>query len=200
MRVMASRRNTERVERLADEDLLVEIARGDEDAFEALYDRHNRVGWSLALRLLNDRPSAEDVLQEAFLAVWRGSSTYGPGKGSVRTWLLSIVHHKAVDRLRQRVAIGRRHDALTDIARTTTEDSPDTADVAVSRVEAQEIRSALADVPEEQQQIITLAYYGGYSHDEIAQMLALPLGTVKSRMRLGLERVRKNIGAEVAPA
>lgn len=192
-------RRFERFERLADEELLESVRDGYDRAFEVLYDRHSRVAWSLAMRLLHDRQAAEDLVQEAFLGVWRGSASYRPGAGSVRTWLLSIVHHRAVDRLRQGAAIQRRQAALEEVASTESHSAPDTADVALGHVQAAQIRSALADVPDDQQHVLELAYYGGYTHDEIAQLLALPLGTVKSRMRLGLERVRRNVGAEVAP-
>lgn len=188
-----------RRERLADEELVVAVGDGDEGAFEVLYDRHSRVAWSLAMRLLHDRQAAEDLVQEAFLGLWRGSATYSPAAGSVRTWLLSIVHHRAVDRLRQGAAGQRRQAALEEIASTESRAAPDTADLALGRVQAAQIRSALADVPDDQQHVLELAYYGGYTHDEIAQLLALPLGTVKSRMRLGLERVRRNVGAGLAP-
>ena len=178
--------------RLADEDLLDLAARGDEPAFEVLYDRHGKVAWSLAFRLLGERPAAEDLVQEAFLAVWNGAGAYSSVKGSVRTWILSIVHHRAVDRLRQGAASRRRQEALEQVA-AVAPDAPDAAEVALARVEAREVQSALSDVPDDQLQVLRLAYYGGYTHHEIADMLSLPLGTVKSRMRLGLDRVRRNL-------
>lgn len=178
--------------RLADEDLLELAARGDEVAFEVLYDRHGKVAWSLAFRLLGERSAAEDLVQEAFLAVWNGAGGYSSVKGSVRTWVLSIVHHRAVDRLRQGAASRRRQEALEQVA-AMRPDAPDAAEVALARVEAREVQSALVDVPDDQLQVLRLAYYGGYTHHEIADLLSLPLGTVKSRMRLGLDRVRRNL-------
>lgn len=178
--------------RLADEDLLELAARGDEVAFEVLYDRHGKVAWSLAFRLLGERSAAEDLVQEAFLAVWNGAGGYSSVKGSVRTWVLSIVHHRAVDRLRQGAASRRRQEALEQVA-AMRPDAPDAAEVALARVEAREVQSALVDVPDDQLQELRLAYYGGYTHHEIADLLSLPLGTVKSRMRLGLDRVRRNL-------
>jgi len=194
---MVGRRSGEDRSRLADEDLVVRVARSDERSFEVLYDRHGRIAWSLAFRLLGEREAAEDLVQEAFLAVWNGAAGYTQAKGSVRTWILSILHHRAVDRLRQTSASRRRQDALEQVAMIEPA-APDAAEVALARVEATEIRSALADVPGDQLEVLRLAYYGGYTHHEIAGMLSLPLGTVKSRMRLGLERVRRNIDPGLA--
>ena len=194
---MVGRRSGEDRARLADEDLVVHVARGDERAFEILYDRHGKVAWSLAFRLLGDREAAEDLVQEAFLAVWNGAAGYSQAKGSVRTWVLSILHHRAVDRLRQGAASRRRQEALEQVAMIEPA-APDAAEVALARVAANEVQSALADVPGDQREVLRLAYYGGYTHHEIAGMLSLPLGTVKSRMRLGLERVRRNIDPGLA--
>ena len=194
---MVGRRSGEDRARLADEDLVVQVAQGDEGSFEVLYDRHGKVAWSLAFRLLGDREAAEDLVQEAFLAVWNGANGYSQAKGSVRTWVLSITHHRAVDRLRQGAASRRRQEALEQVAMIEPA-APDAAEVALARVEATEVQSALADVPGDQLEVLRLAYYGGYTHHEIAGMLSLPLGTVKSRMRLGLERVRRNIDPGLA--
>jgi RNA polymerase sigma-70 factor, ECF subfamily len=194
---MVGRRNGEDHARLADEDLVVQVAGGDERSFEVLYDRHGKVAWSLAFRLLGEREAAEDLVQEAFLSVWNGAAGYSQAKGSVRTWILSILHHRAVDRLRQVSASRRRQEALEQVAMIEPA-APDAAEVAIARVEATEVRSALADVPGDQREVLRLAYYGGYTHHEIAGMLSLPLGTVKSRMRLGLERVRRNIDPGLA--
>jgi RNA polymerase sigma-70 factor (ECF subfamily) len=194
---MVGRRSGEDRARLADEDLVIQVARGDERSFEVLYDRHGKVAWSLAFRLLGDREAAEDLVQEAFLAVWNGAAGYSQAKGSVRTWVLSILHHRAVDRLRKGAASRRRQEALEQVAMIEPA-APDAAEVALARFEATEVRSALADVPGDQLEVLRLAYYGGYTHHEIAGMLSLPLGTVKSRMRLGLERVRRNIDPGLA--
>lgn len=194
---MVGRRSGEDRSRLADEDLVVRVARSDERSFEVLYDRHGKIAWSLAFRLLGEREAVEDLVQEAFLAVWNGAAGYTQAKGSVRTWILSILHHRAVDRLRQTSASRRRQEALEQVAMIEPA-APDAAEVALARVAATEIRSALADVPGDQLEVLRLAYYGGYTHHEIAGMLSLPLGTVKSRMRLGLERVRRNIDPGLA--
>ena len=186
--------------RLADEELIESVASGDDRAFEVLYDRHGRAAWSLAFRLLRDRETAEDVMQEAFVAMWNGADRYMPASGSARTWLLSIVHHRAVDRLRQTAAHGRRQQALEQEAGRVAADDPDVADVALAHVTATHVKSALSDVPDDQSQVLRLAYYGGFTQVEIAGMLSLPLGTVKSRIRLGLEQVRRNIELDTAPA
>jgi RNA polymerase sigma-70 factor (ECF subfamily) len=180
--------------RIADEDLLGLVERGDAAAFEVLYDRHARVAFSLAFRLLGDRSAAEDLVQDAFLAVWRGSASYSPARGSFRNWLLSILHNRGVDRLRTSAAMARRQEALEQVA-ARQPDAPDTADQGLGRAIAGTVRDELGSLPEEQRAVLKLAYYGGFTHQEISEMLELPLGTVKSRMRLGLERLRHRLGA-----
>ena len=179
--------------RLADEDLLTLVERGDPDAFEVIYERHSRVAYSLAFRLLGDRQLAEDLVQDAFLAVWRGAGGYASARGSVRNWMLSILHNRGVDRLRTLGAMSRRQDALEQME-LRRPDEPDAAELAISHALAGTVRDELRDLPSEQSEVLRLAYYGGFTHQEISQMLELPLGTVKSRMRLGLERLRRGIG------
>ena len=179
--------------RLADEDLLTLVERWDPDAFEVIYERHSRVAYSLAFRLLGDRQLAEDLVQDAFLAVWRGAAGYASARGSVRNWMLSILHNRGVDRLRTLGAMSRRQDALEQME-LRRPDEPDAAELAISRALAGTVRDELRDLPSEQSEVLRLAYYGGFTHQEISQMLQLPLGTVKSRMRLGLERLRRGIG------
>jgi RNA polymerase sigma-70 factor, ECF subfamily len=180
--------------RLADEDLLTLVERGDAEAFEVVYDRHSRVAYSLAFRLLGDRQTAEDLVQDSFLAVWRNAGGYTPARGSVRNWMLSIVHNRGVDRLRTLAAMGRRQEALEQVE-LRRPDEPDAATLGIGRVMAGELREELSTLPTEQFDVLKLAYYGGFTHNEIAEMLELPLGTVKSRMRLGLERLRRGLGA-----
>lgn len=182
--------------RLADEDLLTLVERGDADAFEVIYDRHSRVAFSLAFRLLGDRQSAEDLVQDAFLAVWRGASGYASARGSVRTWLLSILHNRGVDRLRTLGAMSRRQEALEQVE-LRRPDEPDAATLGIEQAVAGTVRQELGSLPADQHEVLKLAYYGGFTHNEIAEMLSLPLGTVKSRMRLGLDRLRRGLGAEV---
>jgi RNA polymerase sigma-70 factor (ECF subfamily) len=179
--------------RLADEDLLTLVDRGDADAFEVLYERHSRVAFSLAFRLLGDRPSAEDLVQDAFLAVWRGAASYSSTRGSVRNWLLSILHNRGVDRLRTLAAMTRRQEALEQVE-LRRPDEPDAASQGIGRVLAGSVREELSSLPGEQFEVLKLAYYGGFTHQEIAEMLDVPLGTVKSRMRLGLDRLRRGLG------
>jgi RNA polymerase sigma-70 factor (ECF subfamily) len=179
--------------RLADEDLLTLVERGDPDAFEVIYERHSRVAYSLAFRLLGDRQLAEDLVQDAFLAVWRGAAGYASARGSVRNWMLSILHNRGVDRLRTLGAMSRRQDALEQME-LRRPDEPDAAELAISHALAGTVRDELRELPSEQSEVLRLAYYGGFTHEEISQMLQLPLGTVKSRMRLGLERLRRGIG------
>jgi RNA polymerase sigma-70 factor (ECF subfamily) len=174
--------------RLADEDLLGMVEAGHERAFEVLYDRHARIAYSLGYRLLGDAAAAEDLVQDAFLAIWRGSARYSSSRGSVRTWLLAILHNRGIDRLRSVAATARRQEALEQIAIGVV---PDIAEAAAGRAEARAVRAALTTLPEEQLEVLKLAYYGGFTHQEISQMLEVPLGTVKSRMRLGLDRVRR---------
>lgn len=180
--------------RLADEDLLTLVERGDAEAFEVLYDRHSRVAFSLAFRLLGDRQSAEDLVQDSFLAVWRGAGSFASSRGSVRNWLLSILHNRGVDRLRTLGAMSRRQDALEQVE-LRRPDEPDAAALGIERALAGTVRDELGTLPSEQHEVLKLAYYGGFTHHEIAEMLKLPLGTVKSRMRLGLERLRRGLGA-----
>lgn len=185
--------------RLADEDLLTLVGRGDAEAFEAVYDRHSRVAYSLAFRLLGDRPSAEDLVQDAFLAVWRNASAFTPARGSVRSWLLSIVHNRGVDRLRTLAAIARRREAMEQ-GELLRPEGADAADLGIGRALAGRVRQELSRLPGDQFEVLKLSYYGGFTHHEIAEMLGLPLGTVKSRMRLGLERLRRGLGAAEAAA
>jgi RNA polymerase sigma-70 factor (ECF subfamily) len=186
--------------RLADEDLLTLVDRGDADAFEVIYERHSRVAYSLAFRLLGDRQSAEDLVQDAFLAVWRSVATYTPARGSVRNWLLSILHNRGVDRLRTLSAMSRRQEAL-ELVEGRRPAEPDVAELGIGRALAGSVRDELGALPGEQGEVLKLAYYGGFTHQEIAEMLGLPVGTVKSRMRLGLERLRRGLGAAgVSPA
>ena len=180
--------------RLADEDLLTLIERGDADAFEVVYDRHSRVAFSLAFRLLGDRQAAEDLVQDAFLSVWRGAGGYASARGSVRNWLLSILHNRGVDRLRTLGAMSRRQEALEQVE-LRRPDEPDASALGIERALAGSIRQELGSLPAEQHEVLKLAYYGGFTHHEIAEMLSVPLGTVKSRMRLGLERLRRGLGA-----
>jgi RNA polymerase sigma-70 factor (ECF subfamily) len=190
---MAADRLPADLTRLADEDLLTLVEGGDADAFEVIYERHSRVAFSLAFRLLGDRQSAEDLVQDAYLAVWHGAAIYSSTRGSVRNWLLSILHNRGVDRLRTLAAMTRRQEALEQVE-LRRPDEPDAAALGMGRALAGSIREELSTLPGEQLEVLKLAYYGGFTHHEIAEMLELPLGTVKSRMRLALDRLRRRLG------
>lgn len=165
------------------------VPEGDAAAFEAVFGRHERAAFSLAYRICGDRPVAEEVCQEAFLALWRSGARYDPARGSVRTWILGIVHNRAIDALRRAGVHDRRRS--DDEAAAEALESPERTEVeALRRDEARAVRSVLSDLPEEQSRVIELAYFGGFTHSEIADVLKAPLGTVKGRMRLGLEKMR----------
>jgi RNA polymerase sigma-70 factor, ECF subfamily len=190
---MASRRDPRAVERLADEELAALVDDKDPTAFEVFYDRHGGAAYSLALRIVGDRTAAEDVIQEAFLSIWRSSARYDPARGSVRSWMLGVVRNRAIDALRRVAGPAPKLD-LDDAA--LLEDRPAeerTDSEAIRREAAERVRGALGELPREQSQVITLAYFGGFSHSEIAAMLGAPLGTIKGRMRLGLEKLRDSL-------
>ncbi len=180
-------------QRLADEELMHLIRGGDPRAFAVVYDRHCGSAFSLAYRMCGTRAAAEDVVQEAFLSLWRSGGRYDASRGSVRTWLLGIVHNRSIDALRRATVHDRRR--ASDEGLEERFQAPDRTDVEVARrEEASEIASAMAELPDEQSEVIRLAYYGGYTHTEIADILGAPLGTVKGRMRLGLEKLRGQLG------
>jgi RNA polymerase sigma-70 factor (ECF subfamily) len=174
---------------LADEDLMQLIRRGDARAFEVIYERHSSAAFSLAYRMTGARGLAEDVAQDAFLSIWRSGARYERARGSVRTWVLGIVHHRAIDALRRSFVHDRRRASDEGIEERFEADVRTDAEVA-RRQEADAVRAALQTLPGEQVQVIELAYFGGFTHTEIAEMLQMPVGTVKGRMRLGLEKLR----------
>jgi len=170
---------------------------GDPRAFELMYDRHGAPAFSLAYRLAGDRVAAEDIVQEAFLSIWRSKHRYDPTRGSVRTWVLGIVHHRGIDALRRNLVHERRRASAEGIEER--HEAAERTDVEVARrEEARTVRSALLGLPDDQSKVIELAYFGGFSHSQIADMLQMPIGTVKGRMRLGLEKLRRSIGEAVA--
>ena len=178
--------------RLADEELMQLVPTGDPDAFQIVYERHSSAAFSLAYRMCGRRAMAEDVVQEAFLSLWRSGARYDRTRGSVRTWVLGIVHHRAVDALRRGMVHDRRRAGDEGIAERL--EAPERVDTEVTRRdEAREVRDALGDLPPEQARVIELAYYGGFTHTEIASMLEMPVGTVKGRMRLGLAKLRHGL-------
>ncbi len=184
------------VNSLTDGELLDQIVAGNKAAFELLYDRHSRAAYGLAYRVLGEPGMAEDTVQDAFLTVWRQAATYGHARGSVRSWLLAIVHHRAIDYVRHRHD-DRRQD-IEDI--TVLPDTIDTGEQAQLNVEGELLREAMKQLPPDQQRSLTMAYFGGYTHDEIARLLGIPLGTVKGRLRIGMQKLRSQLRAhEVEP-
>jgi RNA polymerase sigma-70 factor, ECF subfamily len=188
----------EKAERLADEELMPWIAKKDPEAFEVFYDRHGGAGYSLAYRIIGERTAAEDCIQEAFISIWRSGARYDRTRGSVRSWTLSIVRNRAIDALRSKAGKAPRltfdDDAILE-SRPAVEHTE--AEVLAAET-AGEVRGALSHLPDDQSKVIELAYFGGFSQSEIAGMLNLPLGTVKGRMRLGLEKIRGELAEGIA--
>jgi RNA polymerase sigma-70 factor, ECF subfamily len=178
---------------LADEDLMQLVRRGDSEAFEVVYERHATAAFSLAYRIVGTRNAAEDVVQEAFLSLWRSGARYDRSRGSVRTWVLGIVHNRAIDGLRRSMVHDRRRASDEGIEERF--EARERTDVEAARNdEAREVHAALRALPAEQCKVIELAYFGGFSQSEIADMLDTPIGTVKGRMRLGLDKMRGQLG------
>lgn len=173
---------------MADEDLISLVGEADPAAFAALYDRHGGASYSLAYRLMGERTAAEDLVQDVFLKVWRSAGGYRAARGSVRTWILSIVHHRGVDQLRSLASRRRTQDR---IEATAPRSQPSEAFSSAWRnSQRDQVRLALDSLPAEQLKILELAYFSGYTHVEIAELLDIPLGTVKGRMRLGLKKIK----------
>ena len=178
---------------LADEDVMQLVRRGDARAFEVIYERHSAAAFSLAYRMMGTRAGAEDVTQDAFLSLWRSGARFDRARGSVRTWVLGIVHHRAIDALRRATVHDRR--LASDEGIEERFEARERTDVeAARREEAGTVRSALSSLPADQSQVIELAYFGGFTHTEIADMLDAPVGTVKGRMRLGLKKMKAQLG------
>jgi RNA polymerase sigma-70 factor (ECF subfamily) len=178
---------------LADEDLMALVHAGEARAFEVIFDRHGSVAFSLAYRMSGRRAMAEDIVQDAFLSLWRSGARYDRTRGSVRSWVLGAVHNRAIDAFR-RESVRHTLDVHDDGISERLPALEQTDQQVEQRDEARQIRSALEDLPADQRQVIELGYFGGFSHSEIAEMLALPAGTVKGRMRLGLSKLRLALG------
>jgi len=161
---------------------------GGAGVFATLYDRHSRAAFSLAYRMMGDRQASEDLTQDAFLKVWRGASSYRAERGSVRTWILSIVHNRGIDQLRSHASRRRTQDRL-EASAPSSQPSEGFAETW-RNTQRDQVREALGTLPSEQLKILELAYFSGYTHVEISELLSLPLGTVKGRMRLGLKKIR----------
>jgi RNA polymerase sigma-70 factor (ECF subfamily) len=175
----------------ADRAVLARIGQGELQALDALYERYKTMAYSIAYRITGDANLAEDVVQDAFLGAWRNASRYAEGRGSVKTWLLSIVHHRAIDAIRRRrptVELSDRDDAPPPALRL-----PDVWTEVSANLDAEAVRAALGVLSDVQREAIELAYFGGLTQVEIAERTNTPLGTVKSRMRLGLLAMRREL-------
>lgn len=173
-------------------ELLSRSARGDEGAFATLYDETSARVFGLALRVVRDRAQAEEVTQEVYLQVWRNASRYDETKGSALSWLMTLTHRRAVDRVRAAEASSRHETTWHQTGHVVEHDS--TAEAAESSLEASRIRRAMEQLTDAQRQALELAYFGGYTHTEVATMLDLPVGTAKTRIRDGLIRLRDTMG------
>jgi RNA polymerase sigma-70 factor (ECF subfamily) len=177
------------LQRLADEELMGLVGGGSAEAFEVVYDRHSGAAFSLAYRMCGRRATAEDVLQEAFLALWRTGARYDRARGSVRNWILRIVHNRAVDALRRGVVRERNLSHEEGLVERVP-GAEHTEEEVLRGERSEEVQGLLGELPREQRRVIELAYFGGFTHTEIAAMLEMPIGTVKGRMRLGLAKLR----------
>jgi RNA polymerase sigma-70 factor, ECF subfamily len=178
-----------------DADLLLRVRAGDRGAIDDLYDRFSRPAFALARRILADDTLAEDVLQEVFLSVWRDPGAYDRSRGSFSSWLLAMVHHKAVDAVRREESHRRRQGrAQDDLALTAPTAARDVEEDAWARVVSDAVRTALSALPAAQREALTLAYYGGYTQREVAALTSAPLGTVKTRMLAGMRRLKEELG------
>jgi RNA polymerase sigma-70 factor (ECF subfamily) len=173
---------------LADKELISEVGQGDAQAFATLYERHIRVAYSLAYRMMGEKEAAEDLLQEAFLKLWSGAASYRAERGSVRTWLLSIVHNRGIDQLRSLASCRRTQEKIEAFAPKAQ--LSDAFAQSWHNSQREQVRGALKILPSEQSRVLELAYFSGYTHVETAELLDLPLGTVKGRMRLGPKKIR----------
>ena len=178
----------------SDVELLNAIARGDEEALATLYDRYRVILFSLILRILHSRPEAEDVLQEALLQVWQKAKDYDESRGRPFTWLVTVSRSRAIDRLRslaarERMAIGAASEAQEELGDAVTD--------AILSERGKIVRESLSELSDDQQQVLLLAYFDGFTQSEIAKRLGLPLGTVKTRMRSGMIKLREMLGDSV---
>lgn len=180
-----------------DSALIALICAGDGAALEAIYGRYGRPCFGLARRILGDQNLAQDVVQEVFLAVWRDAARFDPTKGGFSTYLLSMTHHKAVDTVRREENLRKRRAGLEVLARSES-DAPTVEDEVWSVLRRERVRAALAVLPDNQREALTLAYFGGYTQREIAGLTSTPLGTVKTRMLAGMRRLRAALDSDLS--
>ena len=174
---------------LSDEALVALVARADEVAFAELYDRYGRVAYGLALRILHDEALAEDAVQEGFLAIWRSAVRFVPERAKASTWILTLVHRRAVDLVRRQER--RRAEPLEA---ASDPQGGSTEEAVWLRLQRERVQEALRKLPDQQREALELAYYGGFTQSELAERLGQPLGTIKSRMFTGLSRLRDLLG------
>jgi RNA polymerase sigma-70 factor, ECF subfamily len=190
---LSRRRPRPDLRELADEELMPLVHDGDARAFEIVFDRHADAAFSLAYRMCGRRNMAEDVVQEAFLSLWRSEARYDRTRGSLRSWILRIVRNRTIDLFR-RETVRAGNDVSDDGMAERIPAAVDLALDAERRQDAQDVRAALTGLPAEQRQVIELAFFGGFTHSQIAEMLELAPGTVKGRMRLGMTKLRGALG------
>lgn len=182
--------------RVSDDALLAQVARGDSDALEALYDRHAPTVLAISLKVIGDRTAAEDVLQETFWRVWRSARTFEPQRGSFTSWLFRIARNLAIDAFRRRnvrpmeIISAEDPDSLLD---QVSDPDMNVAEQAQSAIENRRVRNALANLPRVQRQVIEMAYFFGMTRQEIAEMTGEALGTIHTRARLGLQKLREDL-------
>jgi RNA polymerase sigma factor (sigma-70 family) len=181
-----------RVEHLSDHGLLALVGRGDREAFARLYDLYGAAAYSLAVRIVRDRELAADVVQNVFLAVWTGATQFDPGRGQPSTWIMTMTHHKSVDMVRREQ---RRRTEQLDAAGEEPAEGPSVEERAWRGVARGHVRAALARLPDPHREVIELAYFAGYSQSELADRLAVPLGTVKSRTFAAMRALREELAA-----
>jgi RNA polymerase sigma-70 factor (ECF subfamily) len=178
---------------ISDAELLRRIAGGDEEAVASLYDHYKSILFSLILRILHSQSEAEDILQEVFLQVWKKAADFDEERGRPFTWLVTLARSRAIDRLRQ---LNSRERTAMEASRAAVEDWTDAAEDAIKAEQSAHLRSALAELPEEQRRALLLAYFEGLTQTEIAARLNAPLGTVKTRMRSGMIKLREILGEQ----
>jgi RNA polymerase sigma-70 factor (ECF subfamily) len=178
---------------IADDQLVLRIAAGEAAALETLYDRYVRQCFGLALRMVSEPALAEEVVQEVFLKLWSRPDSYSAHKGAFVSWLLSLVHHRCVDELRKRsrTEVALDNEQPLSVLNTRPDPQPDPSEQVWVLEQQRVVRQALTELPENQRQVLELAYFGGLSQSQIAERLSQPLGTVKTRMRMGLQNLRQ---------
>jgi RNA polymerase sigma factor (sigma-70 family) len=183
---------------IGDEELLAGLAAGRLEALDVLYERYKTMAYGIARRITGDDSLAEDVVQEAFLGAWRNADRYVAGRGSVKTWLLAIVHHRAIDAVRRRKPASELPEEAEGMRTPEPLTLPDVWGEVAGRLDAGAVQVALAALPVAQRETLELAYFGGLSQTEIAERTGVPLGTVKSRVRLALIAMRRELGLSVS--